>query len=135
MECSSFAQEPFEVLPSSNQERLTVDPPEPLQPEAPHPMPILGLRKEGFYPHLALAQGFLIGRRLLIGAHPLQILFPDMAVHHAPKGTRCTLHLDRVGIADRRRGLIELAPSGVLDLPDPSQDGPLWAEIVIGFGS
>ena len=41
-------QQPLEILPSGNQERLTVDSPQPSQAETPHAMPVLAFGKERF---------------------------------------------------------------------------------------
>src|SRR5690348_17412621 len=94
-------------------------------------MPIFGFGEERFHPHLALAQRFLIGRSLLIAADHLQILLANVPVDAAPLLARRALRLDRTGIADRRWGLIEQPPVSGWTFPDPLQDGPLWAAILI----
>ena len=96
-------------------------------------MPIFGFGEERFNPHLALAPRFLIGRSLLRAADQLQLLLANVTVDVAPLLARRALRLDRTGIADSRWGLIEQPPVSGWTFPDPVQDGPLWAAILIGL--
>jgi len=63
----------FEVLPGRREQRLTGDPPQPPQPEAPQPVPVLGLPEQRLDPHLPLAQRPLIESGAPVGAHPVEV--------------------------------------------------------------
>src|SRR5690242_15460827 len=104
---AALLEEPLEILSRGNQERLTVHSPESPQPEPAHPMPVLVLSEERFHPDAAFAEGFLVGGRLLIAAHPLQIRLPHMAIKLMPLGTGRTLRLNRAVIAYRSGRAIE----------------------------
>ena len=49
------------VLSRGDHHSLRVYSPEPPEPEAPHPVPLLGLTKHGLHPNLAFAQRLLVG--------------------------------------------------------------------------
>jgi hypothetical protein len=59
-------EQAFEILTRGNDERLTIDPPEPSQTKTPHPVPLLALSKEWFDPHFALVERFLIRKGGLV---------------------------------------------------------------------
>jgi hypothetical protein len=52
---------PLQVLPTRDQERFAVDPPEATQAEPPQAMPLLRRGEERFHPDLSLAHRFLVG--------------------------------------------------------------------------
>src|SRR5215203_1200404 len=54
-------EQPRYVLSRGRHHSLRVYPPEPPEPEAPHPVPLLGLPEHGLNPHPALAQCLLVG--------------------------------------------------------------------------
>jgi len=51
-------EQALEILSRRTHNPLTVDTPQEPQAKAPHAMPVFGFCKQGFDPHLALAQGF-----------------------------------------------------------------------------
>src|SRR5215472_4974186 len=80
---STLFQQTLQILPSRPQQRFTIDPLEFAQAEPSHAMPVLAFGKEGFHPHTALAQSFLVGFGRLIGPHPLQGLLIHTAAERA----------------------------------------------------
>jgi len=57
---ASKVQQPLDVLAGGYKQGFDVHLFEPPEAEPPHPVPIFGLAKERFDPHLALSQGFLV---------------------------------------------------------------------------
>src|SRR5262245_26311129 len=96
-------------------------------------MPVFGLGKQRLDPHLTLAHGFLVGHRLVVGAHALQIGFCEMAMHPAPMVTGRTLRLEWAGVARRGIAAILGLLRGVLDVK-PTQRLSLRADVDIALG-
>src|SRR6266566_9684694 len=99
---ASLLQQAFEILASSDAQGFAIDAPEQPQTEAAQAMPVFGLCKEGFDPDLALVQGFLVGRGLLVALDPFHIVSKKGAVDVPTTGAFGTLCFHWAGIADRR---------------------------------
>ncbi len=68
-----FLEEPLQVLPSGDQQRLAIDPPEPSQPKPSQPMPVFGFREQRLDPDLPFAHGLLICFGQMVSPYPIQI--------------------------------------------------------------
>src|SRR6266567_1539314 len=99
---ASLLQQAFEILASSDAQGFAIDAPEQPQAEAAQAMPVFGLRKEWFDPDLALVDGFLVGRGLLIALHPFHIVSKKGAVDAPAPWAFGTLCFYRTDLADRR---------------------------------
>src|SRR5215204_6764718 len=92
-------EQPLYVLARGDHQRLDVHPPEPPEPEAPYPVPLLGLPEERLNPHLALAQRLLVGLGLSVGANPFEELLLEAPPDHAPVTSRRAFGLRGASIA------------------------------------
>jgi hypothetical protein len=86
-------EQPLEVLPRREQERLTIDAPEPSQAEPSHAMPLLAFCEERFDPYLALAHRLGVGLALVVCADPVEEGLGEVAVDNASVGAGRTLAL------------------------------------------
>src|SRR6266516_2449707 len=95
---SSFAEQAFEILTRGDDERFTIDPPEPSETETAHAMPVLAFGKERLDPDFALVQSFLIGQGLLVVSHPFEIARIEGSMDLPTLITGGTLRFEWTGI-------------------------------------
>src|SRR5258706_145116 len=95
---SSPLEQAFEILTGGHHKGFAVDSPESAQAKASHPMPLLGFGKERLNPDFPLAHRFLIRCSLVIGAHTLGILFPQVTMDRPAMGAGRTLAFQRAAI-------------------------------------
>jgi hypothetical protein len=96
-------------------------------------MPHFGFGKERFHPDLALAHRLLVGRRVVVGAHPLEMRLHEMPVDLAAVVARRAAGFHWAGIADDRVCPV-LDLLGVVLLAIRTQRLTLRAPIPVVFG-
>src|SRR5215213_7281122 len=122
--CRSVGARPLLALASwacvarSDQQSFDVHLLEPPQSEPPHPVPLFGLGKQRFDPHLPLSHRLLVGLRMSVRPHPLHILFVGVAVDAARPLARRAPLLERAIPA--RRGICPV-PYALTALAGPAQ--------------
>ena len=98
---ASLPEQPLQVLAGRDQQCLGVDLPEPSEPEAAQPVPVLGLAEERLDPHAALAEGLLVGGRALVRADAVDVVRPEGAGQGAAQAAVGALSPHGAGGADR----------------------------------
>src|ERR671915_468345 len=93
-------EQALEVLPGGGQQGLAVHLRQPAQPEAPQPVPLLGLPEERLDPDGALARGLRVGLGGVVGAHAVKILLVEAPVDDAPEPAGGAGGFGRAGVAD-----------------------------------
>ncbi len=105
--CLPAFQKPLDILPSRLEQPFHVHLAQTSQPKPCPLVPLLDFPKQRFDPHQALAQGFLIRGRLVIGLHPIDILLKEGTEYVTPAPTPGAVRFDGALITNRRRSAVD----------------------------